>query len=283
MGLLLLAATLGGGAVQDASAQAIQAKVVDATNNRPIRDAEVQLLGPNGGVVKAMLSDRDGRVYLTAPRPGVYMVAVQRLGYPAADTLRVNLEQGRTITTQIALQPEAIEVEGVTVTAEPINWNLELVGFYNRQRGSTGYFKEIGITDERRAVTTSDYFRQARGVQVDRGVPLVTRSQALGFWGAPDAGGQATADDADPSKRGQGGGVRASSQCLGLLIVDGLISGSTAEMNLVVSPKDVAAVEVHANPATAPPQWRVDLGSRGSFACGIFVVWTKRGSYDRGR
>jgi hypothetical protein len=162
MGLLLLAATLGGGAVQDASAQAIQAKVVDATNNRPIRDAEVQLLGPNGGVVKAMLSDRDGRVYLTAPRPGVYMVAVQRLGYPAADTLRVNLEQGRTITTQIALQPEAIEVEGVTVTAEPINWNLELVGFYNRQRGSTGYFKEIGITDERRAVTTSDYFRQAR-------------------------------------------------------------------------------------------------------------------------
>ena len=125
VGLLLLAATLGAGAVQSASGQAIQAKVVDATNNRPIRDAEVQLLGPNGGLVKAMLSDRDGRVYLTAPRPGVYMVAVQRLGYPAADTLRVNLEQGRTITTQIALQPEAIEVEGVTVTAEPINWNME--------------------------------------------------------------------------------------------------------------------------------------------------------------
>jgi hypothetical protein len=62
-----------------------------------------------------------------------------------------------------------------------------------------------------------------------------------------------------------------------------MISGSTAEMDMLVPSKDVAAVEVHANPATAPPQWRVDLGGRGSFACGIFVVWTKRGRYTQPR
>lgn len=272
-----------GGLAQGVSSQALRAKVVDATNDRPIRDADVQLLAPNGALIKSLLSDREGHVYLTAPEEGVYMVAVERLGYPAVDTLRVHLRRGQTVTTQIALQPEAIEVEGMTVIAEPINWNLELVGFYNRQRASTGFFKEISVTDERRAVTTSDYFRQARGVQVDRGVPLISRSQALGFWGQSDTGGQATADEGDPSRRGGAGGARGSSQCLGLLIVDGMISGSTAEMNVLVPSKDVAAVEVHANPATAPPQWRVDLGGRGSFACGIFVVWTKRGRYSQPR
>lgn len=267
--LLLLALTALALNPVNGRAQEIWAKVVDASNGRPIRDAEVQLLYGWGEVVRAAVSDHNGRVYLKVGVPGGYRLAVDRLGYPASDTLAVHLEPGQTLTVQLALEPKAIELEGLTVVAEPIKWGLEMAGFYDRQRTSMGHFREIGRREELSAVNASDYFRTIPGVLMKGGVPLISRAQSLRFWGAQGGGGEMT----DPmANLGSG-----ATDCYGLLVVDGLVSGSTAELNSLVTSRDISAIEVHANSGAIPPQWRVDLGDRGSFACGVFVVWTKRG------
>lgn len=273
----------------EAVGQEIWAKVVDATNDRPIRDAEVQVLYTWGELVRAGVTDANGRVYLNLRQPGGYRLAVDRLGYPASDTLAVHIEVGQTITVQIRLQPEAIELDGLTVTAERINWGLEMVGFYNRQRGSTGYFAEVPGDVSRRTYQTADYFRGMRGITVRNGEPLLARGQNLQIWDFVGNQAQNTSQTrGDNALPGTGRDERGSQTnfmdvsgthvCHGLLVVDGLISGSAAELNRLVNPQDVAAIEMHPNTASAPPQWRVDLAGRGSAACGVFVVWTKRGN-----
>ncbi len=268
--------------------QEIWAKVVDATNNRPIPDAEVQVLYSWGEVMRSGLTDRDGRVHLRVP-PGGYRIAVDRLGYPAIDTLGVHLAPGQNLTVQLKLQPEAIELEGLSVIVEEIDWHLEMSGFYNRQRGASGFFKEISESEGRTASRASDYFRGARGIEVRGGVPLVTRAQQLGFWVFEDRGLITQSQSGFDPIRGRDDEERntanafsldqAGPTCPGLLVLDGLLAGSTAELNVKVNPRDIAAIEVHPHASSAPPQWRADLGGRGSAACGVFVVWTKRGQF----
>jgi hypothetical protein len=138
MGSILSLLVLSFGLPGLVQAQEVWAKVVDATNDRPIQDAEVQILYSWGELVTAALTDRDGRVFLKVP-PGGYRIAVDRLGYPATDTLGIHLAPGQNLTVQLKLQPEAIELEGLTVLVEEIDWHLEMAGFYNRQRGASGF------------------------------------------------------------------------------------------------------------------------------------------------
>ena len=65
---VLLVAFSNPGATQ---AQEIWAKVVDASNDRPIRNAEVLILYSWGEIVRAGFTDHNGRVFLKVP-PGGY-------------------------------------------------------------------------------------------------------------------------------------------------------------------------------------------------------------------
>lgn len=288
VGPLLALLVLSSGFPGVAQAQEVWAKVVDATNDRPIQDAEVQIIYSWGELVTAGLTDRNGRVFLQVP-PGGYRIAVDRLGYPATDTLGIHLGPGQNLTVQLKLQPEAIELEGLTVLVEEIDWHLELAGFYNRQRGASGVFKEISERETLTATQASDYFRGARGIEVRGGVPLVTRAQQLQFWAFEDRGLLNQSQSGFDPVRGRDDEERntanafsleqAGPTCAGLLVVDGLFAGSTKELNTRVNPRDIAAIEVHPHASSAPAQWRADFGGRGSAACGVFVVWTKRGQF----
>jgi hypothetical protein len=259
MGSILSLLVLSFGLPGLVQAQEVWAKVVDATNDRPIQDAEVQILYSWGELVTAALTDRDGRVFLKVP-PGGYRIAVDRLGYPATDTLGIHLAPGQNLTVQLKLQPEAIELEGLTVLVEEIDWHL-----------------------------ASDYFRGARGIEVRAGIPLVTRAQQLQFWAFEDRGLLTQSQSGFDPVRGRADEERntanafsleqAGPTCAGLLVVDGLFAGSTQELNTRVNPRDIAAIEVHPHASSAPAQWRADFGGRGSAACGVFVVWTKRGRF----
>jgi hypothetical protein len=263
--------------------------VVDASNDRPVRDAEVMVLYSWGEIVEAGLTDSNGRVYLRVGQPGGYLLAVERLGYPAMDTLQVHLLPDQTITVQVRLEPEAIELEGLSVIAERIDWNLEMAGFYNRQRASSGYFREIPTAEARRTSRTADYFREASGVFINsEGVPLVTRAQSLSIrmFDSPSLNttGGTTPQGTGTQSTGELGLSQTSfsrsddlTVCPALLIVDGIVAGSTQDLEVMVPQADVSAVEVHRHPSSVPPQWRVDRGSGGSAACGVFVVWTRRG------
>jgi hypothetical protein len=165
---------------------------VDATSDRPIQDAEVQILYSWGELVTA---------------------------------LGIHLAPGQNLTVQLKLQPEAMELKGLTVLVEEIDWHLELAGFYNRQRGASGFFKEVSEWENRTATQASDYFRGARGIEVRGGVPLVTRAQQLQFWAFEDRG---------------------------------LLSQSQSGFD--------------------PVRGRDDE-ERNTAACGVFVVWTKRGQF----
>lgn len=91
----------------------IAGRVVDRSTGEPIAGAAVVLVGARIGAT----TDADGFYFLLNVGPGDYDVQASLVGYRSETKrgLRVNVD--RTASVGFELEPSAIEVEGVTVTA----------------------------------------------------------------------------------------------------------------------------------------------------------------------
>ncbi len=113
VGILLVAATgLLGPPVAAQAITGIAGRVTDAATRAPISGANVRLrqLG------RSELSHADGTFHFDRLAPGVYTVAVERIGYAPAEE-RVRVADGATAEVTLALSPSAIEVGTIVVTA----------------------------------------------------------------------------------------------------------------------------------------------------------------------
>jgi hypothetical protein len=95
----------------------VAGQVGDATTAAPVGEGFVVLLDEQSREVARTLTTADGRFSLRAPRPGRYRLRSERIGYAAFVTPPFTLEQGETLTHQLAVAALAVQLAAVEVSA----------------------------------------------------------------------------------------------------------------------------------------------------------------------
>jgi hypothetical protein len=112
---LLCAATLGlswSGLAAAQNVGTIAGTVSDRSTNQPIASAQVVIVGTNLGT----LTNTQGEYSIGSLRAGTYQVRVLRLGYQST-TQTTAVDAGGTSTLNFTLQPSAVALDAVVVTA----------------------------------------------------------------------------------------------------------------------------------------------------------------------
>ena len=90
----------------------ISGTVVDASNQQPLQDAQVSVVGTQRGAA----TDQQGRFRITGVPAGTYQVRARRIGYTAV-TQGVTVGSGATATVSFSLSVSATQLENVVVNA----------------------------------------------------------------------------------------------------------------------------------------------------------------------
>jgi hypothetical protein len=230
------------GPAQDTGAPAVSAArtykftgVVTDPSREPIFNAEVVVLSQSSAA-RATTTDARGYFDLGEFPPGVLSFRVRRLGYePRSMEVRIGAN-GQNTSIEIALTIIPAELASVFVSGAPGRLNE----FFERRqtRGAFGRFLDQEEIRKKGPRFASDLFRNVPGVSVKTN----------------PAGGSA---------------IRIR-ECQPMVILDGQRSPGV-ELDEVVSPGDIAAIEFYPSSAGVPAQYL----ERGNRLCGLILVWTK--------
>jgi hypothetical protein len=212
-------------------------EVMDATSGRRIQGATLHI---EGSEIRNV-TDARGRFVLFGVPAGVRELNVEMLGY-ARRSERVTVVPGRTLELHVRLATQAIQLDPIEVKVRVDA--LERVGFYDRRddAGSFGRFFDRAEIERRGLSKFADLFHDVARTRVTYGGPGST----LVLFLSPGAG--------------------TAGQCVPPLYVDGMrMVGTTWDF---ISPVWVEAVEVYIG-QDAPIAW--------GNACGVVLVWTRRG------
>lgn len=243
--LLVASATLGQG---DLAAQAIDGILLERGTDRPIVLGLVTLLTVQHDVVASVLSDEAGRFRVASPVAGDFLLAASALGYrPTIAGSVFTLGEGAAMSLQFRIDPEPIEIGGITVDAlsslikEPM---LVRNGFAERARQGFGSFITPQAIEESHALSTVDLLRRTGRVTTlytAKGERLLMRGD-----------------------RGY---------CTPSVYLDGVRTTiSVEELSLdAIAPVFVLdAAEVYRSAMEAPPRY-----ASGMSGCGVILLWTK--------
>jgi hypothetical protein len=212
--------------------------VTDA-RREPLSEVEVTASDTAGIAPRTTRTDARGRFDLGRFASGTLALRARRLGYEQW-TLQVEIgATGQPTSLEIILLDKPAELEDVYVSASS---HGRLSGFYQRkeQRGTFGRFLEQEEIRRMGPRNPSDLFRNVPGIS---------------FAAAPN-----------------GGSAIRIRGCQPMVRVDGQrVPG--AELDELVSPSDIAAIEFYSSASGIPAQY-VERGNR---LCGLILVWTKTG------
>jgi hypothetical protein len=212
-------------------------RVVDAGARQPIGGAEVVL--PARGL-RALTNARGYFTFGELPW-GIYQLEVANLGY-ADRTVPVRVSGALNQMAEIALSTEAIELEGLTVTANDIASRTDLDGLVRRMNLGFGSFLTREVLEKRPMARLFDFLREVPGVWVDQ----------RGF-------------DASLTVRGRA--------CDPIIYVDGVERPTWSVESFVT--QDLEAIEVYRGYAQIPGEFlRPSMGPR---PCAVVAVWTRPG------
>lgn len=221
--------------------------------------AEVRLT-PLGEGVNAgptiVATDADGRFTLPEAGAGLHVLEVSSLGYATVgDT--VEARAGRVNHVSIRLPEETLEIEGVTVEVEARIRRLDMSGFYERKRVGLGVHIDADSIAARFPARVTELLDLTLGVQIGFTV-------------------------------GQAGGreVVLIRGCLPAVFIDGTLARRAGPFDRnpnpqrtgrpppdylddLVSPSNIAGMEVYRSPAELPTQY-TGTGSE----CGVILIWT---------
>ncbi len=210
--------------------------VSDASSRRPIESVRVAI---NDTVVA--ITELDGGFAIKRRvAEGLNRLTVQRIGY---ETLFQNFDVEPTSTEMslmITLQPRAARLTTIVVETDAPVLNKKLEGFYQRRQSERGQFLTPEQVARIPASRTSDILRRIPTLTVR---PLGRTTEIM------------------------------LTRCLRYLprfYLDG-VEVNNSDIDLTVSPTDVAAVEVYTGGAQIPLQFNRAAAGR----CGVVVIWTK--------
>lgn len=226
-------------------AQVVEGRLVDGARGDPIALGRVALLDTTLAVVDLDFTDDEGTFRLAGP-PGAYFVAGDALGFRSALDGIFELGADAYLPVDFRLEPNPIEIEGITATVERqrIERHLELAGFYDRRGQGFGHFIGPDEIEERNPIDAQDLVRSVPGVRV--------------------------ADDGIFGETVYFRGPRGD-YCTPQMYVDGMrVTGGS--LDDIVDVRDIAAVELFTRATSLPLQY----GGTTS-TCGALLLWTKRG------
>jgi hypothetical protein len=202
-----------------------------AMDGRPLPDAQVRVIDAAGSA----RSDAAGRFTLGNLPSGTQVLEVRRVGY-LLGYQPVELRSARTAASDVRLS-RIVTLDSVRVVAQ----RTRLREFESR----TGKARTVG------SVITAD--------RIETLHPSVTSDLLKNTLGFSIVG-----EGMDARLRSTRGLISINTQCEVNVVIDGM---QHQAINLV-SPGDIAGIEVYRGPAGAPPEY--------DSACGAVVIWTKR-------
>jgi hypothetical protein len=184
-------------------------------------------------------TDSLGRFQLGSLGAGPLTLEARRLGY-ASRTVQVSIGTAAESTTvAIVLAEVPAELQDVLVTA-PLQGKLR--GFYQRRQLKSTFARFLDENEVRKMAPriASDLFRRVPGVSLS----------------STETGGNA---------------IRIRGCQPMVWVDDQRVPG--AELDELIAPSDIAAIEFYASSAGIPAQYL----ERGNRLCGLILVWTKTG------
>ena len=200
----------------------------------PISDVEVGIIRGEQ-LQQFVITGADGNFLLAGVTRGVVPLRIRRLGY-AVQFLDVDSRLPSATMLEIVLKVVPGELEEVTIAA---NEQGRLHEFYERKRQRAAFGRFLEQHEIRRLGPThpSDLFRSVPGI--------VIRSAT-------------------------GGNTIRIRDCQPMVWLDGQrVPG--AELDEVIQPSDIAAIEFYSSNAGTPAQYL----ERGNRLCGLILVWTR--------
>jgi hypothetical protein len=231
-------------APQIAAAQSVSAQnaarytvagVVAGTDGAAVPDAEITIASVGADSIK-LRSDSAGKFRASGLTTAAIRVRVRRLGYQPK-SLDLMLREGSPPIV-ITLEPNPAELGTVKVREIAAEPDARLREFYARRASNSfGKYFEGSEIEKRRPQFISEMFRQVPGVTI--------------------------------SASGRVGNTLRIRGCSPLIWVDG-VRIPNAQIDEVVTPSDVAAVEIYNSFAGIPAQYFDRTAT-----CGTILVWSR--------
>jgi hypothetical protein len=161
------------------------------------------------------------------------------MGYAPTTTDSVVVQSEREATVNILLGVHPVTLDSLEVVAEPQTRHLELVGFYKRQKKGFGYFIQREEIDRSHAHRITDLLYGLPGVRM-------VGSQATGELSVLLRGNDAR------------------------VVLDGMVLLDSKNINELVHPMNIEAIEVYPGIHGVPVQYRTLYGGSGAI-----LIWTR--------
>ena len=162
----LVAALLSVCGAQTAAAQRLHGRLIDLESNQPIASGILTLITEDGERIATTVTDEDGNWLLEVPVPGVYFVEAKRLGYQPWIDGPLEVQPGDDATFSYHLNPAAVVLDAVEISAAATERYLRLRGFYERQRSDFGHFVTPEYIEKRGGGRITELLSAIPGVRV---------------------------------------------------------------------------------------------------------------------
>ncbi|MDB4873696.1 MAG: hypothetical protein JWM41_142 [Gemmatimonadetes bacterium] len=219
--------------------------IVSDTNLVPIHAAFVSILSTKIRVG----TGPNGRFRITNVPPGQYLVIVKRVGFSPTSGV-VEVPKSDTLRLSYTLTPAVQTLGAVVVTEKALSTKMR--EFEARRRLGQGQFLGSEEIDKANTVFATELFRKFMSVNVS---PSLTSSMPEYY----------------ALSQREGGNPQLGA-CPMQVYLDQVPLPTPFNLDLLPSPKEIAAIEVYAGSSTIPPQF--NGYNRG---CGVILVWTKDG------
>ncbi len=211
--------------------------VVRDDRGRPLSGAQLVVWG--SGVTGS--TKDDGTFALGDLPAGSQALEVRYVGY-APEKVTVDLVSNATRSVTVTLDKRADVLNEVVVYGKRTKRSRDFTGFLQRSKSGFGHFLTRADIEKQHPFQLTDLFRRIPGFQV-------MRDGGFGY--------------SIVSSRGAG----FSGRCQPSVYIDGMRIYDVSDIDGLVMPDDIAAMEAYAGPAGAPLQYT-------SGGCGTILIWT---------
>ena len=261
------------------SAQVVRGKVLDAASGAPVPQAEVTATTVEGRGAGRTRAAADGSFTLDLRAAGTIRLRAERTGYRPTLTDTFPVDPREAVEVELRVSATAVAIEPLRVTARvapPRRRSLEMNGVYDRARDGFGHRLFREDIEKQSNLNLAQVLARVPGTTRVQTGPFefiyFSRSMLTGTIQPGPGGGRRAPGPATLVQPRSGGGDNPGRWCIPLLFIDGTRAayGGRDDINSLVKPEQIEAVELYSSAANIPMQYNVS----GS-ACGVILIWTR--------
>lgn len=233
----------------------IRGRVVDESTGQGIATALVEFQDGRTRVRASAVADDDGNFVLTGLPRGSFRLRASRIGYARTLTPYWRIEQGEVLSVIVYLDPEAVLLAPLEITAVERSQSPVLANFYRRaERRTGGTFITRQDIERRNPSQITDLLADVPGVRLSVGgiganSRIVSIARAAGLRGG---------------------------RCPVQIWVDGMLATRNPDVDVPLDelaiPGILEGIEIYSGLSSIPPEFFTPEAR-----CGVIALWTRRG------